>query len=207
MILSPGANVHWTIETDTVEWDQALANVYGIGLESAPKTAAQFLELVHPNDRAQVEMSIADALKHRKELIHEFRMVSPDKSVRWIYDRSRVVRHKDGSPQCLIGACMDITDRKEAEEQKTVLIDELKHRVKNTLAVVQSLVRMTLRGAKDFAQFEENLGGRLAAVGAAHALLSGESWRHTPICARCLLRKRARMPRRAPSSLPGRSSP
>jgi two-component sensor histidine kinase len=70
----------------------------------------------------------------------------------------------------------DITDRKRAEERQKLLINELNHRVKNTLAVVQSITHQTLRRASSDQSASEALEGRLAALSAAHDVLTRESW-------------------------------
>jgi PAS domain S-box-containing protein len=69
----------------------------------------------------------------------------------------------------------DITARKRAEEQQALLLRELAHRVKNTLAVVQSIAAQTRRFAAPD-QFVDTLTGRLAALGVAHDLLTRSDW-------------------------------
>nr|WP_294522285.1 PAS domain S-box protein [uncultured Rhodopila sp.] len=69
----------------------------------------------------------------------------------------------------------DITARKRAEEHQALLLRELAHRVKNTLAVVQSIAAQTRRFAPP-AQFYDTLTGRLSALGTAHDLLTRSDW-------------------------------
>jgi PAS domain S-box-containing protein len=69
----------------------------------------------------------------------------------------------------------DITARKRAEEHQALLLRELAHRVKNTLAVVQSIAAQTRRFAAP-EQFYDTLTGRLAALGTAHDLLTRSDW-------------------------------
>lgn len=84
---------------------------------------------------------------------------------------------KDGKGQ-IIGAskiARDITEKRQEERRHLLLINELNHRVKNTLATVQSLASQTFRGERDshaFRQFEN----RLVALARAHDLLTQESW-------------------------------
>src|SRR5215471_12890604 len=66
----------------------------------------------------------------------------------------------------------DVTDRKRADERQLLLVRELNHRVKNTLATVQSIANQTLRGAPDPAQFVEKFQARLQALSRAHTLLT-----------------------------------
>ena len=71
----------------------------------------------------------------------------------------------------------DVTDRVLAERQQKLLLDELNHRVKNTLATVQSIASQTLRTAPDPAAFREAFEARLMALSATHDLLTATSWR------------------------------
>jgi two-component sensor histidine kinase len=71
--------------------------------------------------------------------------------------------------------------RRRAEEQKDLLVHELSHRVKNTLAVVMSTVRRTARGVSSVDDFEERLLSRLQAMADAHSLLFEVNWGATPL--------------------------
>jgi PAS domain S-box-containing protein len=104
-----------------------------------------------------------------------------------------VRRHKDGSRLHIsltvspvkdangriVGAskiARDITERKRADDQRTLLINELNHRVKNTLATVQSLAMQTLRNTERSEDARELFDSRLAALSRAHDLLTAQHW-------------------------------
>ncbi len=70
----------------------------------------------------------------------------------------------------------DITERKEAERRQRLLVNELNHRVKNTLAVVQALARRTLGGAVSLDQAREAFTARLMALAGAHDAITRETW-------------------------------
>jgi two-component sensor histidine kinase len=70
----------------------------------------------------------------------------------------------------------EVEQRKQAQEQQLFLMSELNHRVKDTLAAVQSLVTQTTTGSTSPAAFAEALTGRLAALAKAHALLTESNW-------------------------------
>ena len=75
----------------------------------------------------------------------------------------------------LVGVSVDVSDRKRAEQHQRLLINELNHRVKNTLALVQGIAHQSFRNggtAEARAAFE----GRLTALAAAHGLLTNENW-------------------------------
>jgi PAS domain S-box-containing protein len=69
----------------------------------------------------------------------------------------------------------DITQRQRAEERQSLLLLELAHRVKNSLAIVQSIIAQTRRYAQP-SLFHEALSGRLVALGNAHDLLTHSDW-------------------------------
>ncbi|WP_210644529.1 PAS domain S-box protein [Pseudomonas sp. Tri1] len=84
----------------------------------------------------------------------------------------------------LVGAInmlVDITERKQAENRQKTLIDELNHRVKNTLATVQSLAAQTARNAEDAKDGYYRFEARLLALSRAHDLLTRRHWGHTPL--------------------------
>jgi len=106
----------WDVTEDRVEWDEALAAIYGVELEQAPKRASEFLNFVHPDDRKKVSDVIRRSLDEDVDPDYEFRTILPNGSERWIYDRSKLVRSPTGQPLYMIGACLDITERKRVEE-------------------------------------------------------------------------------------------
>ncbi len=70
----------------------------------------------------------------------------------------------------------DITEQRQWEEHQKLLISELSHRVKNTLATVQSIAAQTIRHSKSLESFYQDFSGRLQTLGSAHALLTARSW-------------------------------
>jgi PAS domain S-box-containing protein len=69
-----------------------------------------------------------------------------------------------------------VLERKRTEEHQRLLINELNHRVKNTLAIVQSIVQQTLKGEEIAEPTRDALESRLSALAAAHDLLTSERW-------------------------------
>lgn len=76
----------------------------------------------------------------------------------------------------MIGVNADLTDLLEAQKHQQVLLEELNHRVKNTLAVVQSLAKQTFRSDAPVEIARGVFDGRLAALAGAHALLTRSNW-------------------------------
>jgi PAS domain S-box-containing protein len=82
----------------------------------------------------------------------------------------------NGGVRGCVGVFVDITERKQSERQKNLFIDELNHRVKNTLAIVQSIASQTLRQTNDPKAFNSAFVGRLDALARAHSLLTTALW-------------------------------
>lgn len=75
----------------------------------------------------------------------------------------------------------EVTERKRAEERLTILVRELSHRVKNMLAVLQSIAARTVVPTRSADESREILYGRLQALGRAHELLVEASWSGAPL--------------------------
>ena len=106
----------------------------------------------------------------------EFRVLGEDGRERWIESEWHVEGGLDGGPARAFAANLDITERKQSEEQKKLLLAEVNHRSKNLLAVVQAIVNLSARGA-DPETFAINLADRLQGLSASQDLLVQSDWR------------------------------
>nr|WP_250808700.1 PAS domain-containing protein [Neorhizobium tomejilense] len=84
------------------------------------------------------------------------------------------LRDADGKVIGLVGVSVEITERKRIEERLQLMVNELNHRVKNTLATIQAIASQTLRGGDPIVR--QNLERRLMALAAAHDVLTRENW-------------------------------
>jgi PAS domain S-box-containing protein len=137
-----------------------------------------FFDITHPDD---VERERHD---YRRQVAGEIdryvttkRYIRKDGRLLWVEVTSSTVRSEDGSFRYGVRMVQDITERKLAEEQKKLLLDELNHRVKNTLATVQALAAHTARGATSADDFRQRFEPRLIALSAAHDRLTRNDWR------------------------------
>ena len=110
-----------------------------------------------------------------------FRLVMPGGEVRWVEGAGAYERAPDGTILRSRGVLQDVTDRQRWEEHQRLLINELNHRVKNTLAIVQGLAQQSLRTDAPreavFATFE----ARLTALASAHSLLTRSNWENAAL--------------------------
>jgi PAS domain S-box-containing protein len=140
-------------------------------------TFADLVETVHPADRPRILAAIDDAIRAGADYDVEYRVIHPSGELRWLHARGRAA-HKadDGGVRRLAGVSLDITERKRAEDRQKLLVNELNHRVKNSLATVQSIAAQTLRSAASPEFFREAFETRLIALSHTHDLLTRESW-------------------------------
>ncbi|MFN7024920.1 MAG: sensor histidine kinase [Pseudorhizobium sp.] len=89
--------------------------------------------------------------------------------------KQRLIRLPAAVERALAEACERV-ERRRAEQQKELLVRELSHRVKNTMAMVMSLVRRTMKTSNSIDDYVDNLQGRLRAMADAHALLFETNW-------------------------------
>jgi PAS domain S-box-containing protein len=109
----------------------------------------------------------------------EYRVRTLDGGWRWLSAWGLVEFDDDGpdrKPVAISGASRDLTELKEAEELQKLLINELNHRVKNTLATVQSIAAQTLRSAGDVTSARQALDARISSLARAHDLLTSQNW-------------------------------
>jgi PAS domain S-box-containing protein len=124
---SAGAGL-WAIDQTTRQiWltDRA-RQLFGLSPVEAPYWE-NLLSAIHPDDREQTQNSVEEALRTGKEFMADFRMVCPDGSVRWISSRGGTRFGSHAKLQRLMGACVDITERKRAEEETSRHFQELVH--------------------------------------------------------------------------------
>ena len=86
-----------------------------------------FLQRVHPKDRAAVELAVRHALEDGNDYVSEYRVILPDGVERWVTARGRPEVTGNGETKRLLGACVDVTTRKRAEETAQQLSGRLLH--------------------------------------------------------------------------------
>lgn len=131
---------------------------------------------LHPDDRQRTFDVWGHCVATGEIYDIEHRVQFRDGSYRWA--RSRAFPRRDEQNAILLwyGTTEDIHDRKLAEERQRLLINELNHRVKNTLATVQAIAFQTLKGDIPLAEARARFEARLLALSRAHNLLTDQNW-------------------------------
>jgi two-component sensor histidine kinase/GAF domain-containing protein len=147
------------------------------GVTGEPGDTDDWLARVHPEDREQARRWFEEDVRRLGPFDHEYRIVRPvDGEVRWVHNRGRIDGDARGRAVRLLSIQTDITDRKRDEARQRLLINELNHRVKNTLATVQSIAAQTLRNASSLPRAREDFENRLLALSRAHDILTRRTW-------------------------------
>jgi PAS domain S-box-containing protein len=133
-------------------------------------------DVTHPEDVPHHIALFRRSVETAEPFEIEKRYVRPNGTIVWVHSSLTIVRDAGGQRRSVLAAVLDITERKRLEEHRTLLINELNHRVKNTLATVQSVASQTLRNALSPGQARDDLEGRLIALSRAHDVLTRESW-------------------------------
>ena len=166
----------WDPRTGVVECDTLLPELFNM----PPATRMRARDIVVAIDRRDIGKTrqiFQEALEGSDEYSGEYRIRDIDPP-RWLAARGRVVeRDANGRPTLVFGVNYDITERRSAEERQRLLLREINHRVKNTLATVQALATQTVRHAREPREFLDAFSQRLRALGLAHGLLSEYEWR------------------------------
>jgi len=130
-------------------------------------------EGVHPDDMARCVGIYTSSFDARQPFSMEYRLRRRDGEYRWVLDNGAPF-YRDGAFAGYFGSCVDVTPQRELAERQQLLINELNHRVKNTLATVQSIAAQSFRDepGSPFQAFTS----RLVALAKAHDVLTEESW-------------------------------
>jgi two-component sensor histidine kinase/PAS domain-containing protein len=168
----------WDIKRDVFKISPRLAKISDIEPGERPAEGGDALyPYIHADDRDWVRESITEQLNDTGRYDVEYRRPSPDGREIWNHGAGVALRGPDGEPAYLIGVVQDITERKAEEEQRENLVAELDHRIKNLLAVVQSVAAQSARKSHSLDVFLKTFAARLKSMSSAHDLLSAARWR------------------------------
>jgi two-component sensor histidine kinase/PAS domain-containing protein len=176
--LAAGRLGSWELDVETADYtasDYCKAN-YGRGADET-FVFSDLLSSIHPSDRGRVRDAMDSAILTGSDYDIEYRVIVPTGDVRWLQVRGQAAITGQRGTRRMAGVSMDVTERKEAEERQRLLLNELNHRVKNTLATVQSIASQTLRTATSETAFRDAFEARLVALSKTHNLLTDQNWR------------------------------
>ncbi len=171
---SDDAIISKTLDGVITSWNTGAERIFGY---TAEQMIGEHITKIIPTELLDEEKRIISELKKGQRIDH-FETVRAGKDGRLIELSITVSPIRDATG-AIIGAskvARDISERKRAEETQRLLIDELNHRIKNTLATVQAIASQTLRRTSSPQAFVTSFNGRIHALARAHGLLTGSSF-------------------------------
>ncbi|AFZ30628.1 multi-sensor hybrid histidine kinase [Gloeocapsa sp. PCC 7428] len=106
----------WDIEPDTLIWTERCKALFGLPLDDSAIAYADFMAVLHPDDRERTHEAVVRAIEERADYDIEYRAVWQDGSVHWIASKGSCVFDAAGKAVRMNGVVIDIDDRKQAEE-------------------------------------------------------------------------------------------
>ncbi|WP_024519376.1 chemotaxis protein CheB [Bradyrhizobium sp. Tv2a-2] len=163
----------WDYDGTILEWNRGSEELYGYSHDEAVgKRKERLLGTIVPGGSfAELRAKLLEDGSWSGELKHK------TKDGRELTIESRIILETIDGRRLALETTRDVTERKAWEAQQRLLLGELTHRVKNTLAVVQSIAHQTRRFSNSDEDFTDRLDGRLTALAAAHSLLVDSDWK------------------------------
>ncbi|KAB8319738.1 GAF domain-containing protein [Tolypothrix campylonemoides VB511288] len=134
----------WELDLKTGELSSSNEGKANFGLPAEAEFSYTAYEHIHPGDRAYVQESVQQALEQRKDYEAEYRIIWSDDSVHWVLARGTGIYDADGNPTRMIGVTLDITERKQAEEESKRQSKRSQLFTEITLKIRQSLQLETI---------------------------------------------------------------
>ncbi|HET7384570.1 MAG TPA: response regulator, partial [Pseudolabrys sp.] len=164
----------WNVTRDSTVWDQGLCDIFGVDPSTFVPTMESVRPLIKPEDLELLVRAFRNVTKDANTFQTEFRVLRPNGDVRWCTGTAAASFDDSGRLIWISGVIADITERKRAEERQILLAEEVDHRARNVVAVVQSIMRLTR--AETIEDYIGTLDGRIGALSNAHRLLAGSRW-------------------------------
>jgi two-component system CheB/CheR fusion protein len=162
----------WDFDDGIVFWNRGSQELYGYSSrEALGKRKDLLLQTEVPGSSfAELRAKLLADGSYSGEVRHR------TKDGRELTIETRIVLENLGGKRLALESTRDVTERKQWEKRQQLLLGELAHRVRNTLAVVQAIAHQSLRTSKSSQEFVERFDGRLAALAGAHSLLVNSDW-------------------------------
>lgn len=133
-------------------------------------------EFIFPEDHADIRAAIEQAIRERRPYELEHRVRQANGEAGWTFSRAIPVFDEAGNIVEWFGMAADVTERVMARERQQLLNGELGHRLKNVLALVQSIAGQTFRQVDNVAEAAEIFGDRIVSLGHATDILTETAW-------------------------------
>jgi PAS domain S-box-containing protein len=167
------------VETDEVTHSPELNVLCGYPADAHP-TLDEFRSRYAPGELERIQgLGAEAAARGDPRLDTEIRMIWPDGTQKWLRLKAQLAPTSGG--RRVIGVLYDVTERRNAQERTELIAHELRHRVKNTLSILQSIATQSMRGHDNLEAGLAAFNGRLQALAEATAAVSESDWEDASI--------------------------
>ncbi|MEE4206712.1 MAG: PAS domain-containing protein [Erythrobacter sp.] len=163
---------NWDVAAGTLVWSEEHYRMYGFDVGEVEPSYEVWLSSMHADDRAAAEADLQAAMEGGEDFSCEYRVVRPDGTIRWLSGTGRFFFDTHGAPVRMVGAIVDVTERREMNDRLELLVAELQHRTRNLIGVVQALANRTARASATIEGFTTKFAHRLDAMARVQGLLS-----------------------------------
>ena len=165
----------WDLDDGIVQWNRGSEELYGYSRQEAigQQKNVMLRTVVPGSSFEKLRQSLIEHGTWSGELLHR------TKQGKVLTVESQIELVPTDTRRLVLESTRDVTDQRKWEHRQQLLLSELSHRVSNTLAVVQSMARQTLRTAASEQEFVELFEGRLHCLARAHTLLVEARWEGT----------------------------
>lgn len=135
------------------DWDLARGHVDYFGAvyersrataSNLPKTRQQYWDMIHPEDRSRVQAALKNHLEEGKPFSEEYRIRNENGTYISVLDHGMAIRNPGGRPDKLIGAVVDITERKQTEQMRSDFVSFVTHQLRTPLAGVKWILELAM---------------------------------------------------------------
>lgn len=132
------------------------------------------------DEKAKVKLALAEASAGRSSRFQGLANTAAGRARFWDVQVSPIFG-PDGRPESILSVSRDITTLKETEDRLRLLADELQHRMRNMMAIIQAIANQTIVENASVGEIKTNFSARLEALNAAQSLLTEGAWNRAPI--------------------------
>lgn len=170
------ATFEWNIKSNEVKWSNGYEALYDHSNSIDQWSQKAWFKKVHPKDRKPLIRAINQAVQKDNVFYYEFRIVTPEKLIRWIVAKAKIIRSDSGEPKFMIGVNIDITEQKESLHKSLKVNKELTklnhirseftsmvtHELRTPLTAIKESISLVYDGLEGPVNFEQKETLKLA---------------------------------------------